>query len=196
MAAQLFLITPPAADLESFPKKLMSVLAVAEVSALLVRRGTRDDAAYAALVKALVNVGQGAGCAVLVEGDAALAKKLGADGVHVGDDEAARAAVKALKPAMIVGAGPFASRHDAMTVGELDIDYLLFGPLDGAATPADVDLATWWTDTFEIPAIFSDPSAAAAESHGAEFVALGEALWAAPNPAEALAAVAAALEQI
>ena len=93
MASQLYLITPPAADPERFPATLQAVLDVAAVSALLVRRGTSDAAAYADFAKHLVGIGQRAGCAVLVEDDAALAKAIGADGVHIsGDAGAAEAA--------------------------------------------------------------------------------------------------------
>jgi thiamine-phosphate pyrophosphorylase len=198
MAAQIFLLTPAAADPETFPKTLMAVLGAAEISAMLVRRGDRDEAGYAAWVKTVVNIGQGAGCAVLVEDDAALARRLGADGVHVsGDPRIVADAVKALKPNLIVGAGPFATRHDAMTIGEMDVDYLFFGPLDGPASANAVDLAAWWAQTFEIPAVLSDPTASGetADAHGAEFLALGDSLWSAPEPHKTIAAIAAALEQ-
>jgi thiamine-phosphate pyrophosphorylase len=181
MAAQLYLITPPVADTADLPAQVMSLLSAAEFSALLVRRGPLDDKAYADLAAKLINIGQGAGCAVLVEDDVALAKRLRADGVHVGTSlKAAREAIAALKPDLIVGAGPFTNRHDAMSVGELDVDYVLFGALDGASDPAAADLAAWWAETFEVPAVFSDPGATAetADSQGAEFVALSTSAWA------------------
>jgi thiamine-phosphate pyrophosphorylase len=134
---------------------------------------------------------------VLLEDDAAMAKRLGADGVHVGAGvTAVKAAVKALKPALIVGAGNVATRHDAMTIGELDVDYLFFGPLDGAIDEAGTDLALWWADTFEIPAVLSDPSAtpALARSAEVEFIALSASLWTG-QPAATAAQFAAAMEQ-
>ena len=196
MAAQIFLITPLATEPDNFPRKLMLVLAAAEVSALLVRRGGRDDAAYAAWLTTIVNVGQGAGVAVLVEDDHALARRVGADGVHVTTGvDGARDAIKALKPSLIVGAGPFKTRHDAMTVGELDVDYLLFGALDGELPAQASDLTDWWASTFEIPAVFSDPSAMSGQSHGAEFIAIGEGLWSLPDPAKALSDLVVVLER-
>ena len=197
MAAQLFIVTPLSADPASFPKTLMAVLAAAEVSAILVRRGDRNDADYAALASAVINVGQGAGCAVLIEEDAALAKQLGADGVHItGGVPAVKAAVKALKPALIVGVGAIASRHDAMSVGELDVDYLCFGAFDGEVDPAIIDLALWWAETFEIPAVLSDPAVTpeTAQSAAVEFVALSASLWS-TEPAATMASFAAAMEQ-
>jgi thiamine-phosphate pyrophosphorylase len=193
MAPQLYLITPATADPETFPATLMAVLNAAAFSALLVSRGTLDDAAYARLAAAIINVGQGAGCAVLLEDDIALAKRLGADGVHVTDGpEAIADAVAALKPAMIVGAGNVHSRHDAMTAGEMDIDYVFFGPLEGATDPQDADLAQWWAETFEVPGVLSLPDAApgAADARGAEFLALSHSLWTAASPATAMRAIA------
>src|SRR5690606_37038857 len=141
----------------------------------------------------VVNIGQGAGCAVLIEDDVALAKRLGADGVHVtGDPVALSAAISALKPAMIVGAGNLHSRHDAMTAGEMDIDYVFFGGTDGKPDPQAAELAEWWAQTFEIPAVLSLPDAAPgnADARGAEFLAVSHSLWSSAAPAEAMQAIA------
>nr|WP_314257729.1 thiamine phosphate synthase [uncultured Devosia sp.] len=188
MAPQLYLITPANADLESFPAALMAVLSAAEFSALLVTRGEMDEHTYAKLAAKLVNIGQGAGCAVLVEDDVALVKKIGADGVHVTTGaEDLTYAVAALKPSMIVGAGNVSTRHDAMTAGEMDIDYVSF---------TDPDLAQWWTETFEVPGVLSLPQAApgATDPRGAEFLALSDSIWTASSPADAMRAIAADLE--
>ncbi|WP_375452226.1 thiamine phosphate synthase [uncultured Devosia sp.] len=198
MAAQLFIVTPASADPDGFPKTLMAVLGAASVAAILVQRGERSEADYTRLAQAIVNVGQGAGCAVLVEDDAALAKRLGADGVHVsGDAMAIKAAVKALKPSLIVGAGNIGSRHDAMTAGELDVDYLFFGPVAGPFDAAAEDLALWWSETFEIPAVLSDPAATpqTAQTAAVEFIALSDSLWTA-QPAATAAGFAQAMEPV
>lgn len=196
MAPQLYLITPAAADPATFPATLMAVLNAAEVSALLVHRGAADEATYAKLAAAVINVGQGAGCAVLLEDDVALAKRLGADGVHItGGAKALKDAVGALKPALIVGAGKAETRHDAMAFGEMDVDYVFFGPIDGAADTQAGELAEWWADTFEIPAVFSDATATpeTVDARGAEFLALSASIWSAKDPVAAMAAIAAAL---
>ena len=195
MAPQLYLITPPQADPDTFPATLMAVLSAAPFSALLVRRGTADPAAYARLAAAVVNVGQGAGCAVLVEDDATLARRIGADGVHITTGlDALKHASATLKPDLIVGAGGIASRDDAMSAGELNADYLFFGPLEGATDPAAAELAEWWAETFEIPAVLSDPSATiGVEARGVEFLALSSSLWSAPEPAKVASEIAAAL---
>jgi len=191
MAPQLYLITPETPDLEQFPRQLMGVLSGPEVSALLVRRGGLDEDAYARLAERLVQIGQAAGSAVLVEDDAALAVRLGADGVHVtsGGVKAIRAAIALVKPDGIVGAGNVRSRHDAMSFGELDVDYVFFGPLGGQPDPQAAELAHWWAETFEVPAIYSDPGAETAlvATTEAEFIALSDCVWSSPDAAAALA---------
>lgn len=197
MAPQLFLITPANADPESFPATLASVLSEAEFSALLVSRGDMDAGTYAGLVSKIIEIGQSAGCAVLVEDDVALVKKLGADGVHIstGPDDLADA-VKALKPSMIVGAGNIHSRHDAMTAGEMDVDYIFFGPVDTTPDAEAAELAQWWSETFEVPAVLSLPDAAAGvDALGSEFLALSASIWSASSPAAVMRGIAAELEQ-
>lgn len=198
MAPQLYLITPANPDPTSFPAMLMAVLNAAEISALLVHRGDADEASYAKRAREIINIGQGAGCAVLLEDDAALAKRLGADGVHVTQGpEAVQDAVVTLKPSFIVGAATAATRHDAMTMGEMEVDYVFFGPSDGAADPVASDLAEWWAATFEIPAVLSNPSASAEQldHRGAEFIALSTSIWSAADPAAAMRAISDALRE-
>lgn len=193
MAPLLYLITPANADPAAFSRLLMQVLTGPEIAALLVRRGTLGDAAYAELAERMIQIGQAAGAAVLLENDVMLARGLGADGVHVsqGGVQAIREAVAALKPGAIVGAGAIKSRHDAMSFGELDVDYVLFGTLDGKADPQAAELAQWWADTFEVPAVHAlpDADAAALAATSAEFVALSDSIWNSNDPAAALLAI-------
>src|SRR5690606_14064997 len=112
------------------------------------------------------------------------------DGVHIstGGVKAIRAATELLKPDGIVGAGNVRSHHDAMSYGELDVDYVMFGPLGGPADPQSAEMASWWAETFEVPAVFSDPSAEpdTAATIAAEFLALSDCVWSAADPAGAL----------
>lgn len=191
MAPQLYLITPADPDLERFPRQLMAVLTGPEIAALLVRRGDMDEPTYADLAERLVQVGQAAGAAVLVEDDAQLALRTGADGVHItsGGTKAIREAVSVLKPDGIVGVGNVRTRHDAMSFGELDVDYVMFGPLGGARDPEAIALAQWWAQTFEVPAVLSDPEADRDEfgTVETEFLALSDCVWSTADPAATMA---------
>jgi thiamine-phosphate pyrophosphorylase len=165
---------------------------------MLLPRGGRAEGSYKTLVKALISRAQSAGVAVLIEGDPGLVRTLGADGLHVeGGITAVKAATQALKPDYIVGAGQIASRHDAMSKGELGPDYIFFGPLSGPRDPEQREMARWWAEIMEIPSVLSDPSATAetATAEGSDFIGLGDSVWAAPEGVTArLAAIAKALE--
>ena len=190
MAPQLYLITPDTPNLDQFPRQLMTVLSGPDIAALLVRRGAMDEDAYARLAERLIQIGQAAGAAVLLEDDAELAARLGADGVHVtsGGVKAIRAAIATIKPDGIVGVGNVRSRHDAMSFGELDVDYVFFGPLGGEPDPQAAELAAWWAETFEVPAVLSDPGAKTdmVGAVSAEFIALSDCVWASADPAAVL----------
>ena len=89
-----------------------------------------------------------------------------------------------MKPERIVGAGPLRTKHDAMNAAEKDVDYLLFGEpgLDsrGPATADILERVAWWSEIFIVPCVgyaqrLADVAALAAA--GADFVALGEAVW-------------------
>ena len=198
MTAQIFLIAPPDADAPTCLKRFDEAIAAAPVAAFLLPRGTRGEGSYKALVKAITPRAQAAGVAVLIEGDPGLVRTLGADGLHVeGGISELKAATQALKPDYIVGAGRIASRHDAMSKGELGPDYVFFGPLSGPRDPEQREMARWWAQIMEVPSVLSDPAATAdtATAEGSEFIGLGESLWAAPEGVTARReAIAKALE--
>lgn len=200
MAPQLYLITPQDPQPEQFPRRLMAMLTGPEIAALLVRRGSMDAKAFTGYAEQLVQIGQAAGVAVLIEDDVELAQRLGADGVHVtnGGTKAIRAAIAAIKPQGIVGVGNIRSRHDAMSFGELDVDYVMFGPLSGAADAQAAELAQWWAETFEVPAVHADPEANPTDFGrvGTEFVALSDSVWTHADPAQALAAFDSAAKAV
>lgn len=191
MNAQIFLIAPADADAAGFPARLSPVLDAADVSALLLPRGTQAENAYKSLVKAVLPHAQARNCAVLIEGEPGWVRLLGADGLHVSGPVAdLRHALGVLKPDMIVGAAGIDSRHDAMAKGELEVDYIFFGPLSGSTDAAIIDMAQWWAETMEIPSVISLPQAEAPDAGDCEFLAVGERVWAAENPAAELARLA------
>ncbi|MCC0030787.1 MAG: thiamine phosphate synthase, partial [Brucellaceae bacterium] len=67
------------------------------------------------------------------------------------------------------------------------------------AHPKNIELGEWWAAMVEIPCIVlggSDiASVAEAAATGAEFVALGSAVFASPDPAKAVAQANAILDQ-
>lgn len=175
MPADLYFIAPAEMDDAAIIAAARRVLARPGVAALLLRRGTRDAAEYGRLVAAIRPLAQATEAALMIEGEPADVRRLEADGLHLPAGLAAvRAAVKALKPDFIVGAGPAATRHEAMELGEAGPDYVLFGSLSGAISGEARELARWWAETMEIPSVLSDPEAtpAAFDAEGCEFIGL------------------------
>ena len=178
---RLFLVTPPRLEAESFASRLKEALAGGEVAAVLLAcEGGADS------INPLVPIIQEVGAAALVLGDTRLAGQINADGVHVeGSHEDLRLAVESFRPRRIVGAGNIHSRHAAMEVGELDVDYLFFGRPHGDTHdlphPKALDLAEWWAELTQVPAVIMAgrrlDSVREAAATGADFVALHDAVW-------------------
>jgi len=185
-ATRLFLLTPIRADPASFPALLAEALEGGDVAAVLLALGDGGSDAEA-LAADLVPMVQKAGAAALVSDDTRIAGRLRADGVHIatglGD---LRLAVESSHGKRTVGAGNIHSRHTAMEAAEIGADYIFFGRLHGDTHgpphPKALDLAQWWSELTEIPAVImagrSIASVGEAAATGAAFVALNDAVWA------------------
>ena len=88
-----------------------------------------------------------------------------------------------------------------MMVGELDVDYVMFGDPapDGWLPPLEqvVERVSWWAEIFNVPCVAFAArleDVAALSQAGADFVALGDAVWEdARGPAAAVRDAQAAL---
>jgi thiamine-phosphate pyrophosphorylase len=194
-ATRLFLVTPPRPDPAAFPARLREALSAGDVAAVLIATDAATGQAEA-LAMSLVPLVQEAGAAALVLDDTRLAGHAKADGVHVasgiGD---IRLAAESFRSKKIVGAGNLTSRHTAMEAGEAGADYVFFGRAHGdthdAPHPKALDLASWWAELMEVPAVAMAgrtlASVEAAAATGAAFVALHDAVWShGAGPAEAV----------
>ncbi len=191
----LYLITPllSAADGDAFAKVFSGVVEAATIACALVRLAPVTQADARTIVAPVLRAALAADCALLIENDGRLAARLGADGVHIeGAGADLVAAVESLKPERIVGAGSLRTRDEAMTAGEAGADYVMFGePHHGMPSMELQPLAErvgWWAEIFETPCVAYAHTIAAAGAladAGADFVALGEAIWGRPSPAEA-----------
>lgn len=206
-AARLYLVSPMIDDADAFAPRLAAACRAGDVAAVLLRLQPADARTLVNRIKALAPAAQETGAAVLIEAPgesdlASVAARGGADGVHTtGDLAVLRAMRERLKGERILGTGGLRSKHDAMTAGEAGVDYVMFGEPrpDGSSAPLKslADRAAWWAEIFETPCVACAPSVEAVArlaGTGAEFVALGDAVWTHPDgPA---AAVKAALERL
>jgi len=149
--------------------------------------------------RALKPIVQDAGAAFIINDRPDLAATLGADGVHVGQDDASYAAARRMLGAdHIVGVTCHNSRDLAYDAAEAGADYVAFGAFypTGTKAPshwAEPEILSIWQETMETPCVAiggitvenAEPLARA----GADFLAVSAGVWAYPQgPRAAVAA--------
>jgi thiamine-phosphate pyrophosphorylase len=200
---RLYLATPEVEDPALLVSSLPGLLAAADVAAVLLRLKMADQRSMISRVKTLAPAIQNAGAALLLDGHVELVARAGADGAHVSGLAALEEALPSLKPDRIAGVGGLATRHDSMAAGEKGADYVLFGEPDanGKRPSADAiaERLDWWAELFEPPCVAwaaSRDEARAFVLAGADFILVGEAVWADPRGASAaLAEIGQAIRQ-
>jgi thiamine-phosphate pyrophosphorylase len=163
----------------------------------------REESAFDdAQASSLIDLVQARSLACLVEQDAVLAERLGADGVHLAADAAVYAeSRKLLGESASIGVGCGMNRHDAMRLAELGADYVAFGGPDGTIDAIDqyADLIAWWSEIFVVPCVAwnvdSPEHAARLASLGADFVAPSQRLWRADDALKRFAEIDSAVRQ-
>jgi thiamine-phosphate pyrophosphorylase len=198
---RLYLVTPQVTDAQAFARDLAAALDAADIAAVLLRLAPADERAAINRVKALAPIVQRKDTALVLDGTPEIVARGGADGAHLSGIEAFSGALESLKPSRIAGCGGLHTRHDAMFAAERGADYVLFGEPDAQgrrpAFEAIVERITWWAEVFEIPCVgyaASRDEIAALVAAGADFVALGDFVWA--DARGAAAAIADAAEQM
>jgi thiamine-phosphate pyrophosphorylase len=189
---RLYLATPVVDDPSSLIANLPAALAADDVAAVLVRLAPADHRTLIARIKALAPVIQNSGAALLIDGPVELVARAGADGAHLHGIEALQDALPTLKPDRIAGVGGLTTRHDSMSAGEAGADYVLFGEPDANGQRPSSDAISerlqWWAELFEPPCVgFAASIAEAGEfaAAGADFVLVGDFIWADPRGAAA-----------
>ena len=170
----------PSAKLEA---QLAQAIATTDAACvLLCGDGTAVDEDHAGR---LIDLVQASGLACLIEHDAGLAERLGADGLHIdAESEAYIAARKLLGESANIGALCGLGRHDAMQLAELGADYVAFGPKSESiinAIDQYADLIAWWSEIFVVPCVAwnveTAEQAAKFAALGADFVAPSARIW-------------------
>ena len=191
-APRLYLATPLVEEPAQLAAALPELLAAADVAAVLVRLVETDPRSMITRVKALAPAVQNAGAALLIDGHPDIVARAGADGAHLGGLAAMEDALPSLRPDRIAGVGGLATRHDSMAAGEAGADYVLFGEPDARGQRPSVEAIAerlgWWDELFEPPCVgfaASREEAAAFAAAGADFVLVGDFIWADPRGAKA-----------
>lgn len=211
---RLYLITPPEiADLAEFIACLKAALSGGDVACLQLRLKTAagvsasdDDVLRAA--EAILKIARPAGVHFLINDRPDLARRAGADGVHVGQKDASYADARAmLGPDATIGVTCHNSVDLAIRAGEAGADYVAFGAFfptrtKDAPARADISLIENWTFATTVPCVaiggITAENLSGLVAAGADFIAVSSAVWQAPEgPQKAVArlnrAIAASL---
>jgi thiamine-phosphate pyrophosphorylase len=183
-APRLYLVTPIIEDAAAFAGLLHDAMDGPELAAVLLRLKPASERDLINRIKILAPIVQRTNAALVLDDQAEIAARAGADGAHLTGIEAFMAAVEGLKPGRIAGCGGMSSRDDAMLAGERGADYVMFGePKPDGYRPSletIIERIEWWAELFTVPCV-----GFAAEPHemgplvaaGADFVAVGDGIW-------------------
>lgn len=183
---QLYLVSPLDVG-GTFPDRLARALDAGPVAAFQFRVKDVDQHEATRLGEPLRALCAERDVAFIVNDSISLAKRLGADGVHLGQgDGDPREARSVLGPAAQIGVTCHDSRHLAMEAGEAGADYVAFGAFYPTTTKEvshhpDPSILSWWTTVFEIPCVaiggITPANAPALVAAGADFLAVSNAVW-------------------
>ncbi|GGB34288.1 thiamine-phosphate synthase [Sphingomonas metalli] len=200
---QLYLISPLDVG-GTFPERLARALDAGPVAAFQFRVKQVDKHEAARLAEPLQRLCADREVAFIVNDSVSLAKRIGADGVHLGQEDGdPREARSLLGPSVQIGVTCHDSRHLAMDAGEAGADYVAFGSFYPTTTkevrhhPEPVILS-WWSALFELPCVaiggITPANARPLVEAGADFLAVSGAVWNG-DEAAAVEAFAALLER-
>lgn len=191
---QIYLITPPAFDPETFAPELARLLDAVPVACLRLALAGGGEGTLSRAADALREVAHARDVAFVIAEHVLLAERLGLDGVHLGTaGRGVRDARKTLGPDAIVGSFAGTSRHDGLIAGEAGADYVSFGPVGGSGlgdgTCAVRETFEWWSEMIEIPVVAEGGLSEDIVRNFApvtDFFGIGDEIWTAEDPLAAL----------
>lgn len=183
---RLYLISP--LDVSgTFPERLARALEAGPVAAFQFRAKGVDEHEAAQLARPLQEICAAHDVAFIVNDSISLAKRIGADGVHLGQNDGdVREARERLGQEAQIGVTCHASRHLAMEAGDAGADYVAFGAFFPSGTKdsghrAEPEILTWWQGLFELPCVaiggITPENCEPLITAGADFLAVCGAVW-------------------
>ncbi len=201
---RLYLITPPRFRLDAFAPLLESALDGGDVACVQLRMKDASDDAVRRAAERLLPVCHGRDVPLLINDRPDLAAETGADGVHIGADDAAYDEARtALGVKATIGVSCYDSRHRAMEAAAAGADYVAFGAFFPTETKtprakAEPALLKWWHTLMVVPCVaiggITAENCAPLVKNGADFLAVIGGVWQhGDGPAAAVRAINAAI---
>ena len=188
LPVHLYLISPLDVG-GGFPARLERAIVAGEgcVAAFQFRVKDVDQHEAAKLAEPLQAICAAHQVGFIVNDSVALAKRLKADGVHLGQgDGSPKDAREELGREAQIGVTCHGSKHFAMEAGEAGADYVAFGAFFPSTTKetehkADLEVLEWWSALFEIPSVaiggITPDNCTGLIDAGVDFLAVSGAVW-------------------
>lgn len=195
---RLYLVSPPKLVPAEFAVTLEEALSAGDVGAFQLRLKQASDDDIRSATRALLPVAHKHGVAFILNDRVDLARELGVDGVHLGQEDMPLADARAqLGEDAVIGISCHDSTHLAMEAGEAGADYVAFGAFHPTQSKEPEKLAMYGTPTKDILENWSRfttvPSVAIGGltpencvelvTAGADFIAAITAVWSHPQGA-------------
>lgn len=193
---RLYLISPPSIDIDAFAKALKEALEAGDVGAFQLRLKDTDDKTIRKAAEVLMPLCRAHGTAFILNDNVGMAAELGADGVHLGqEDMRPEEARRILGAERIIGVSCHDSSHMAMEAGDGGADYVAFGAfypttskspekLAQYGTPTK-DILEWWTTYTLLPCVaiggMQPQNCGPLVQAGADFIAVINGVWSHPK---------------
>ena len=194
---QIYLITPPQIDdLKAFCAQLDKALSAAPVACLQIRLkdmngGPMENSAIIQAARAIVPICHEHETLVLMNDNPVLAKEVGADGVHIGQNDMDYFSSRELLGGdAIIGITCHNSKELAFKAASSGADYVAFGAFFETQTKAakyraELEILEWWQEAVEIPSVaiggITVDNAQQVISAGADFIAVSSGVWSHPK---------------
>jgi thiamine-phosphate pyrophosphorylase len=185
---QLYLITPPKIDeVPAFLTVLEAALSAAPVACLQIRLKDLEDSALVQAAKPICELAQRLGTVVILNDRPDLVDQVGADGVHVGQEDMDYLSSRELLGGdAIIGVTCHNSKQLAFEAAGAGADYVAFGAFFETTTKepktrAELEILSWWQHAMETPVVaiggITPDNAKAVIKAGADFIAVSSGVW-------------------
>ena len=196
---RLYLITPPKLEAKPFAEVLRRALDAGDVASVQLRLKDVPDDDIMRSSEILMPITHAAGAAFILNDRPDLAARLGADGVHIGQEDASYAEARAaMGRDRVVGVTCHNIRHLAIDAAEAGADYVAFGAFfptatKDAQTRAEPEIIAWWSEMMVVPCVaiggITVDNCKVLIEAGADFLAVASGVWDYPDgPAAAVKA--------
>ena len=185
--SQIYLISPPSFDLKTFLPRLESVLKTGLVPVFQLRLKDYAKSEIIKISHEIKKICAQNNCLFILNDHLEIALEVGADGVHLGDEDGSIFEARKKSPQnFIIGSSCYNSRHLAMEAGEQGANYIAFGAFFETKTKvtkakAEPEILEWASEILNLPIVaiggIDDKNSKQLTKAGADFVAVISYVW-------------------